>query len=80
MVFMVLALMPFLVHCSKLICLTYSSLRIRVRAEIRTLFTETAHPAVWTRAGIRSLADTAILAREPADSWKHHDSITNSGH
>lgn len=76
---MVSALMPFLVHCSKLICLTYNTLKTRVWEDIRTLFAETAHPAIRAGAGVGALADAAVLAREPTDSWKHSQAITNSG-
>lgn len=78
MIFMVLSLMHFLFHCSKYICLTYNTLKITVMGGIHTFFTETAHPAIRTRAGIGSLTDAAVLAWEPADSWKHHNFITNS--
>lgn len=79
MIFMVLALKPFLVHRSKLTSLTYKALKVRFwGAGIRTLFAETAHPAIGARAGVGALADAAVLAREPTDSWKHHEIINDN--
>lgn len=55
-------------HSSKLTCLTCNILKITLRDGIRTLFTETAHPAIRTGAGVWSFTDATVLTGEPTDS------------